>query len=85
MSARQKAMFFSQPTTDEDVLSLWDMGARWLTRSQIAYGVNRKPHKALNDRIERLVSEGRIVKSTFTARNKTTGYIYVRADLYDHS
>lgn len=69
------------PTNDDLVLefALWAKSSgktKWVTRSQIAEYCGRKVTPTLINRIEKLVSEGKLEKDTFQLPNKAIGFVY---------
>lgn len=68
---------FGHAIDDADVWeAVYGFGLEWATRKQIADALGRSVHPALVNRIERLVSEGKIEREVFTLRNNAQGYRY---------
>jgi len=82
MTARgaTRNLFYQQPTTDKDVLESFWNPEEFLTRRQIAERVGRKPHKALNDRIERLCNEGKIERYQESLPNGRPQFWYKKGE-----
>lgn len=76
---QQRKMLYTQPTSDDDLLSVWDSSDDWLSRAQICGRVFRKVTPALIDKIENLVARGLILKSTEPLPNGYKKFWYKRA------
>jgi len=79
----QKSLMFDQPTTDYDVLAAFRNTDEWLSRKTIAERCLRVKSPSLIQRIERLVSEGYILKEFSTLPNGVDMCIYKLARSLD--
>jgi hypothetical protein len=77
--APQKALFYSRKLEDEDVLLCFASDEEWLSRRQLAERVWRKVTPDFKARLERLVSEGKLIKTTDVLPNKREMFWYKRA------
>jgi len=72
----QKSLFFDQPITDGDVLSVWDNPQQWLTRKMIAERLDRVKSPSLIGRINNLLMLGALEVTQDAAPNGITRFWY---------
>lgn len=73
---KQRSLWFDQPITDGDVMSVWDNPQEWLTRRMIAVRLERVKSPSLIDRISNLVAIGALEMTTDDAPNGVTRMWY---------
>jgi len=74
----QRSLFFDQPISDADVLSVFDDMEIWLTRLQIAVRLQRAKSPMIVERVERCVDERWLERSEMTMPNGVVCYLYRR-------
>lgn len=69
---------YRTPITQTDIVFAFADEREQLTRRQIAERLNRKPHGALNNKIDSLVDEGYLERTVTTLPNGVGMYLYRR-------
>lgn len=73
---KQVTMMFNKPTTDADVLSVFQSSEECLSRREICLRLFRKKTPALIERITRLVDEGHLHVTLTRLPNGVDMYCY---------
>lgn len=74
----QRSLWFDQPITDADVLTVFEGENEWLTRRQIAIRLERVKSPSLTERIESLTNQGYLEKQGIPMPNGVTCFVYRR-------